>query len=63
MPVIPYHFRPPWPVFRSRVSPEERRYQVYELAKRRFDTFFPDATPAERDKAFTQIAERLGIAS
>jgi hypothetical protein len=61
MPVIPYHFRPPRPVFRSRVSPEQRRYQVYELAKRRFDTFFPDATPAERDRAILEIARRLGI--
>jgi hypothetical protein len=61
MAVIPYHFRKPRPIFRSRVSPEQRRYQVYELAKRRFDTFFPDATPAERDKAILEIAKRLGI--
>jgi hypothetical protein len=61
MPVIPYHFRKPRPVFRSQISPEERRYQVYELAKRRFDTFFPDATRAERERAFAQIAERLGV--
>jgi hypothetical protein len=61
MALIPYHFRPPRPVFRSRVSPEERRYQVYELAKRRFDTFFPNATAAERDRAILEIAKRLGI--
>jgi hypothetical protein len=61
MAIVPYHFRKPRPVFRSRVSPEERRYQVYELAKRRFDTFFPDATPAERDRAILEIARRLGI--
>jgi hypothetical protein len=61
MSIIPYHFRKPRPIFRSRVSPEERRYQVYEFAKRRFDTFFPDATAAERDKAILEIAKRLGI--
>jgi hypothetical protein len=61
MAIVPYHFRKPRPVFRSQISPEERRYQVYELAKRRFDTFFPDATPAERDRAILEIARRLGI--
>jgi hypothetical protein len=61
MAVIPYHFRPPRRIFRSRISPEQRRYQVYELAKRRFDTFFPDATPAERDAAILEIARRLGV--
>jgi hypothetical protein len=61
MAIVPYHFRKPRPIFRLRVSPEERRYQVYELAKRRFDTFFPDATPAERDKAILEIAKRLAI--
>jgi hypothetical protein len=61
MSVIPYHFRKPRPIFRSQISPEQRRYQVYELAKRRFDTFFPDATAAERSAAFEQIARRLGV--
>jgi hypothetical protein len=61
MSVIPYHFRPPRRIFRSRISPEQRRYQVYELAKRRFDTFFPDAMSVERAIAFAQMAERLGV--
>jgi hypothetical protein len=61
MSVIPYHFRRPRAIFRSRISPEQRRYQVYELAKRRFDTFFPDATKEERDAAILEIARRLGV--
>jgi hypothetical protein len=61
MPIIPYPFRMPRRVFRSRISPEQRRYQVYELAKRRLDAFFPDATPAERDRAILEIARRLAV--
>jgi hypothetical protein len=63
MAIIPYHFRAPRRVFRSRVSPEQRRYQVYELAKRRFDVFFPDATAEERNRAILEIARRLGVAA
>jgi hypothetical protein len=61
MSVIPYHFRLPRRAFASRISPEQRRYQVYELAKRRFDSKHPDATPAERERAIAEIARRLGV--
>jgi len=47
--------------FRSRVSHSQRRWQVYELAKRHWDAEHPYATPAERDAAIVEIARRLGI--
>jgi hypothetical protein len=49
------------PAFSSRIPPDQRRWQLYELAKRRFDSVFPDATPAERDRAILDIARRLGV--
>ena len=55
------HRLPVRPVFRSRISPDQRLFQTYELAKRRFDAFFPDATAAEREQAVREIARRLGV--
>ena len=55
------HRLPVRPAFRCRISPEQRLFQTYELAKRRFDAFFPDATAAERDRAIAEIARRLGV--
>ena len=49
--------------FVSRVSSEERRWQVYELAKRNWDEHHPEASPAERDAAIIEITRRLGIPS
>jgi len=49
-------------VFISPISSEDRRWQVYELAKRHWDAGHPDASPAERDAAIIEIARRLGIA-
>ncbi len=47
--------------FRSRVAQRQRRWQVYELAKRNWDAHHPEATPAERDLASVEIARRPGI--
>ncbi len=48
--------------FRSRVAQRQRRWQVYELAKRNWDAHHPQASPAERDAAILEITRRLGIA-
>lgn len=62
-----YPFRPPRKrhfvsrTFIPRMSLEERRWQVYELAKRHWDAGHPDASPAERDAAIAEITRRLGI--
>ena len=55
------HRLPVRPAFRCRISPEQRLFQTYELAKRRFDAFFPDATAAERERAFAELARQFGI--
>ena len=52
----------PFRVFHPRVTPEQRRHQVYELAKEHWDRAHPEATPTERDVASVEIARRLGIA-
>lgn len=43
------------------MSPRDRRWQVYELAKRHWDAGHPDATPRERDAAIAEITRRLGL--
>jgi len=47
--------------FRSRLMHDQRRWQVYELAKQHWDTRHPWASPAERDAAIREITSRLGI--
>ncbi len=47
--------------FRSRIARNQRRWQVYELAKRNWDEHHPEASPAERDAAILEITRRLGI--
>jgi len=48
--------------FRFNIAQRQRRWQVYELAKRNWDEHHPDASPAERDAAILEITRRLGIA-
>jgi len=47
--------------FRSNIAHRQRRWQVYELAKRNWDAHHPEATPAERDAAIIEITRRLGL--
>ncbi len=47
--------------FRSRIAHRQRRWQVYELAKRNWDEHHPEASPTERDAAIIEITRRLGI--
>ncbi len=49
--------------FRSNIAHRQRRWQVYELAKRNWDEHHPEASPAERDAAIIEITRRLGIPS
>ena len=48
--------------FRSNIAHRQRRWQVYELAKRNWDEHHPEASPGERDAAIVEITRRLGIA-
>ena len=48
--------------FRSNIAHRQRRWQVYELAKRNWNEHHPEASPAERDAAIIEITRRLGIA-
>ncbi len=47
--------------FRSNIAHRQRRWQVYELAKRNWEAHHPEASPAERDAAIAEITRRLGI--
>jgi len=47
---------------RSNIARRQRRWQVYELAKRNWNEHHPEASPAERDAAIIEITRRLGIA-
>jgi len=49
--------------FRCNIAKRQRRWQVYELAKRNWDEHHPEASPAQRDVASVEIARRLGIPS
>ncbi len=47
--------------FRSNIAHRQRRWQVYELAKRNWEAHHPEASPVERDAAIIEITRRLGI--